>query len=140
MPIINIEVALQGSGEEENDSKIVSLQTKSNKCTDIYENRDYTLSVTMSRKNRTSNLKAHSPCFLRGKDEGWFLILGDISQRELLALKRVSGISGPRRSNQLQFTAPPFNGRMKLTLYIISDCYMGLDQQYEFNLNVIPER
>ena len=112
MPIICLEVSLQGSDEEESDNKIISLQTKSNKCTDVYENRDYTFTVTMSRKNRSSNLKAHSPCFLRGKDEGWFLVLGDISQQELWALKRVSGISGPKRSNQLQFTAPSSPGKL----------------------------
>ncbi|XP_051173908.1 activating signal cointegrator 1 complex subunit 3 [Leptopilina boulardi] len=140
MPILCLELSLTESDEEETNKKIISLSSQSNKIIDIYENRDYTLTVTMRRKNHASNLKVHSPCFLRGKDEGWFLILGDVNQRDLWALKRVSGINGPRRNNQLQFTSPSKSGRLILTLYIMSDCYVGLDQQYDININVISER
>lgn len=110
MPILCLELSLSESEEDESNENIVTLSSTHNKSIDIYENRDYTLTVTMRRKNHASNLKAHSPCFLRGKDEGWFLILGDVNERDLWALKRVSGVNGPRRSNQLQFTSPSKTG------------------------------
>ena len=110
MPILCLELSLQGSEEGGNVETAINLSSKYNQLVEIHKNQDYTLTVTMRRKNHASNLKAYSPCFLRGKDEGWFLVLGDIDQRELWALKRVSGINGSRRSNQLQFTAPSSTG------------------------------
>lgn len=110
MPILCLELSFTESEEEDGNEKIINLSSQTEKIIDIHGNRDYTLTVKMRRKNHTSNLKAHSPCFLRGKDEGWFLILGDVNQRELWALKRVSGVNGPRRNSQLQFTSPSKSG------------------------------
>jgi len=113
--------------------------------------------------NKSKTLKAHCPMFLKGKDESWFLVLGNIQNRELWALKRVSSINSQQRCHQLQFTTPDSLGKLinlsiarisyfhefleikiwsfilgptKLTFYLISDCYMGLDQQYSICLDV----
>jgi activating signal cointegrator complex subunit 3 len=29
-------------------------------------------------------------------------------------------------------------GRLILTLYVMSDCYLGLDQQYDLQFDIIP--
>ena len=46
-----------------------------------------------------------APKFPKPKDEGWFLILGDVENRELLALKRVPFI-GARANQTLAFQTP----------------------------------
>jgi len=90
--------------------------------------------------------KAFTTKFPKPKDEGWFLVLGCVEDGELLALKR-SGASRTKRSlkapkaspgveQQLTFFTPLDAGRVIYTLYIISDCYLGLDQQYDVYLDV----
>ncbi|XP_046420627.1 activating signal cointegrator 1 complex subunit 3 [Neodiprion fabricii] len=138
MPVISVELTLQGWWADGSTEKKIPQPAGPNCWIDVHESSDYTLIVGMKRKNHSHNLKAHCPKFPRGKDEGWFLILGDETETELLALKRASGIRGQRKCSQLFFSTPPCIGRKKLTFYLMSDCYMGLDQQYDVHLNVIP--
>ena len=92
--------------------------------------------------------------FPKPKDEGWFLLLGDIETHDLLALKRLGSLrSGCANNQQLTFTTPCVNApeilghqigsltgeytkRVILTLYVISDAYIGLDQQYDIRLEI----
>ena len=121
---------------------------------------------------QTLLLQAQAPKFPKPKDEGWFLILGDVENRELLALKRVPFVGG-RGNQSLAFQTPetvshsclmafhalnlrkpsrifiyfllslgissPLHqmGRCVFTLYILSNSYIGLDQQYDVRLDVI---
>ncbi|KAF7411272.1 hypothetical protein HZH66_000168 [Vespula vulgaris] len=137
MPMLCIDLMLHGNWEDGTEKKI-PLQTNYNHVIDLHQDQDYTLVIGMKRKNHSDTLKAHCPMFQKGKDEGWFLVLGDISQRELWALKRVNGVNDQHRIYQLQFTSPCNTGPMKLTFYLISDCYIGLDQQYDIQVNIIP--
>jgi activating signal cointegrator complex subunit 3 len=82
-----------------------------------------------------SNRTVYAPKFPKSKDEGWFLTLGSIEKQELLAMKRVT-LPRVKCSQQLSFTTPARFGRMMLTLYFMSDSYLGLDQQYNVHLNV----
>ena len=45
-------------------------------------------------------------------------------------MKRLGVIHHSTRSNLL-FVAPPYPRHVIYTLYVISDCYLGLDQQYD---------
>ena len=81
--------------------------------------------------------KAHSPRFPKPKDEGWFLVVGEIENKEVIALKRTSFVRG-RSSQQLAVYTPETAGRVIYTLYLMSDAYLGLDQQYDLHLDVIP--
>jgi len=77
---------------------------------------------------RLSKSTAYAPRFPKPKDEGWFLTLGLTDQQELLALKRIV-IQRNKCSQQLGFSTPERPGRIILSLYFLSDCYVGLDQQ-----------
>ena len=92
--------------------------------------------------------------FPKPKDEGWFLLLGDVETHDLLALKRLGTLrKNSSNSHQLTFTTPyvnvpeinghqiggltgEYSKRVILTLYIICDAYIGLDQQYDLRLEV----
>lgn len=81
-------------------------------------------------------------CTLQPKDEGWFLVAGDTRTRELLALKRV-GIdlppNGHRGTCTTRLTVPRCNGAGQalshVTLFLLSDSYLGLDQQVDVRLD-----
>lgn len=77
----------------------------------------------------------HAPRFPKVKDEGWWLIVGEVDSGELVALKRI-GFFRRLQTVNLSLYMPEEAGRHIYTLYLMSDCYLGLDQQYDFGLDV----
>lgn len=79
--------------------------------------------------------RVYAPLFPKVKEEGWWLVVGHVESLELLAMKRVS-FSG-KSSVKLSF--PPFTASGSelhtVTLFFLSDCYLGLDQQYSVVLS-----
>lgn len=55
----------------------------------------------------------------------------------MVALKRVGYVRN-RSSQQIAIIMPETVGRVIYTLYMMSDSYIGLDQQYDICLDVIP--
>ena len=53
----------------------------------------------------TQDSKAHTPRFPKAKDEGWWLVLGDVDNKDLLALKRIGFIRG-KTVVQMSFYTP----------------------------------
>lgn len=86
-------------------------------------------------QSRNSNRSAYAPRFPKPKDEGWFMTLGSVDDNELVAIKRVT-LSSIKSSQQLAFVTPEKEGRFILTFYLMSDSYVGLDQQYSILLDV----
>ncbi|XP_021913277.1 activating signal cointegrator 1 complex subunit 3 isoform X2 [Zootermopsis nevadensis] len=140
MPVLNVNISICGWWENENVEEERHFKQPPTKCDwiQVHADQEYTLMVRLERVNRAREPKVHSPRFPRGKDEGWFLTLGCIETGELLAMKRVSAVRGSRNCQQLTFFTPKTTGRLILTLYILSDCYLGLDQQYDLQLDIIP--
>ncbi|XP_025075139.1 activating signal cointegrator 1 complex subunit 3 [Pogonomyrmex barbatus] len=139
MPRISIDLTLENSTNIRRDVNVeekIMLKRNNDDFINVRRNEEYTLIIGLKRMNNSKTLKAYCPLFLKGKDESWFLILGDIQKAELWALKRISGINSQQKYHQLQFTTPNSLGPTKLTFYLISDCYIGLDQQYSIYLNV----
>lgn len=64
------------------------------------------------------------------KEEGWWLLLGDAETHELYAIKRMSvGLSATARLN-FPVLAGNLEELREATLMLISDSYLGLDQQH----------
>jgi len=68
------------------------------------------------------------------KQEGWWVVIGDISTNTLLSLKRVT--LKQKQTIRLDFMAPDEPGDHALTMFCMSDSYLGCDQEYAVNLNV----
>ena len=97
------------------------------------------LSFLQSYKN-IFILQSSSNRFPKPQPEAWFLALGDVeNNQDILALKRVSTVRG-RTTQQLNFWTPDEAGRVIYTLYVMSDSYLGLDQQYDIHLEVMPNK
>ncbi|KRZ76461.1 Activating signal cointegrator 1 complex subunit 3 [Trichinella papuae] len=92
------------------------------------------LCVKLQLLNPRQDSRAYAPKFPKAKHESWFLVFGCVDSGEILALRRVASIRSQTVVNLL-FTAPSTAGRCIYTLYLMSDSYIGLDQQYDVHLN-----
>jgi activating signal cointegrator complex subunit 3 len=101
----------------------------------------WSLEVVLARRGGSGSGRASAaprvvaPLFPKVKEEGWWLVVGHCASLELLALKRVS--FGGKATVKLSFPGYTSAGHQVHTasLFLISDCYMGLDQQYEVPLD-----
>ncbi|XP_061675544.1 activating signal cointegrator 1 complex subunit 3 isoform X3 [Syngnathoides biaculeatus] len=109
---------------------------------DVHADQEYVLQVTLRRINqaqmrRNQDSKAQAPRFPKVKDEGWFLVVGEVDHKALLAAKRIGYVRN-HTTVSMAFYTPEKTGKCIYTLYLMSDSYLGLDQQYDIHLNVIP--
>lgn len=82
-----------------------------------------------------SLLRVHAPAFPKPKDEGWWLLVGEDERDELLTVKRLAGLKY-KLTSTLRIEAPMEVGQHVISVYLISDSYIGLDQHISFILNV----
>ncbi|XP_074166319.1 activating signal cointegrator 1 complex subunit 3 [Sminthopsis crassicaudata] len=148
LPVIDVDLSIKGSwdsAEGQNELCIPTLATDGRddkKWIKLHADQEYVLQVNLQRvhmgyQKGKQDSKAIAPRFPKSKDEGWFLILGEIDKKELVALKRVGYIRN-RNSISVAFYTPEVSGRYIYTLYLMSDSYLGMDQQYDIYLNIIP--
>lgn len=115
MPRVNVEVAASG----------------------VRRGKQAQLFVTLRQQNRVRKT-IHAPKWSRATSEGWFLVLGCKATGEVLALKRVRSLGRASRRHCMRFAAPEDAGPVTYTVYLISDCYQGLDQEYDATITVQP--
>ena len=75
-----------------------------------------------------------APLFPKEKKEGWWIVVGDTQTNTLFSLKRVSLQASQKV--KLEFLAPEEAGDYNLTLFCMSDSYLGCDQELSVPLNV----
>jgi len=79
----------------------------------------------------------HAPFYPKALLEGWWVIVGDLENNSLLAMKRVSFQSSSTAQTTLSFTAPKTPATYHYRLYVLCDSYMGCDQFYPLDLVVL---
>ena len=152
MPQVDIRISICGETLDQSSSKLNNINFNSeDKMYDLVEEEDYILKVDMKKLNKFSlkrikDNKAYAPKYPKPKDENWVIILGTNcdteSSDELLGLKRVSSLQKRQVSN-ISFKTPSCKEFEKLkraffslTVFVMSDVYLGLDQQFEFKFNI----
>mmetsp|Transcript_17823 Transcript_17823/g.25189 ORF Transcript_17823/g.25189 Transcript_17823/m.25189 type:complete len:2374 (+) Transcript_17823:76-7197(+) len=75
-----------------------------------------------------------APLFPKEKREGWWIVIGDTQTNNLMSLKRV--VLKDKQKVLLEFLAPEEAGDYNLTLFCMSDSYLGCDQEYPISLNI----
>jgi len=73
----------------------------------------------------------HAPFYPSKKMENWWLVVGEEKTKSLLAIKRVT--IGRELSVRLEYTVPS-PGEHDLKLFLMSDSYVGVDQEREFSV------
>ncbi|CAD6448180.1 e3c46375-32a4-49fd-b501-acdc5ebb3dba [Sclerotinia trifoliorum] len=79
------------------------------------------------------DMSVHAPFYPAKKMENWWLVVGDESSKTLLAIKRVT--IGKVLNLRLEFTVPT-PGEHDLKLFLMSDSYVGVDQDPSFHVSV----
>jgi len=77
--------------------------------------------------------RVFAPLLPKEKMEGWWLVVGDTRANKVLSIKRVGLVKSQKV--KLEFVAPEA-GDHSLTLFCMSDSYLGCDQEYQMPLNV----
>jgi pre-mRNA-splicing helicase BRR2 len=93
------------------------------------------LAVSMSRENDVNGFVI-APYYPKRKEEGWWLVLGNPSNNQLLAIKR---LTANQSKVQLEFVVAD-SGKHKLKLYLMSDSYLGADQEFDVVVDVHGRR
>jgi pre-mRNA-splicing helicase BRR2 len=78
--------------------------------------------------------KVSSVLFPGEKKEAWWIVVGDASLGRLLSVKRTH--LRDKQKVTLEFLAPDEAGDYDLTLFCISDSYLGCDQEFSIPLSI----
>lgn len=73
----------------------------------------------------------HAPFYPAKKMESWWLVVGDEQTKSLLAIKRVT--IGRELATRIEYTVPAA-GEHNLKLFLMSDSYIGVDQERTFSV------
>lgn len=73
----------------------------------------------------------HAPFYPHPKMENWWLVVGEESTKSLLAIKRAT--IGKRLNIKLEYTVPT-PGKHQVKLFLMSDSYVGVDLEEEFEV------
>jgi len=78
-----------------------------------------------------------APRFPKAKAEGWWLVVGDAAANRIYAIKKVTLAQAAKV--RLDFPAPDAPGAHALTLFFMSDSYLGCDQEFELAVHVAAD-
>ena len=103
----------------------------------IVENSDVQMSITLTKYNDIKNNLVVYSRYPKMKNCRWFIIIGNVKTNEVLAFEKIA--FKEKRNRKINFTAPKNIDEDSIKLYILSDSYFGLDQEYNLNLKQINE-
>lgn len=109
LPTLNVDLALRGMFQDSTVDRPVKQPPGPDTWLPVHANQEYVLRVNLTRIGQRTVKSIHCPKFPKGKDEGWFLNLGNQYDGDLIALKRI-GYKTNQSSHQLTFVAPPMKG------------------------------
>ncbi|OZC07839.1 Sec63 domain protein [Onchocerca flexuosa] len=78
---------------------------------------------------------AFCPRFHKEKSAGWIVIIGEKDTVEVLCCKKISSITGSKQL-VVPFRMPKKLGRHIFTIFILSDSYIGIDQEYNLHCEI----
>lgn len=97
---------------------------------DLHENSLIAVAVQLERElDENATLpRVHCPRFPKEKEEGWWVVIGDEKKSHVYAVKRL--VLQRRAKVKMEFQGPK-QGKHDLRIYLMSDCYIGCDQEYD---------
>ncbi|EFC37605.1 dead box RNA helicase [Naegleria gruberi] len=104
------------------------LTVKIDKVTHDEEDHQLEVSVNIERLSKPKE-QAYTPMYTKQKDEGFWLIVSNPQNNELLALKRVRA---NRKFNRTEVYLPVSENDKELEAIVVPDCYLGLDVSSKF--------
>lgn len=114
----------------------ISLESEVEDADNLRAGEPVYLNVTIERdveEDDEVDLVVHAPFYPSRKMENWWLVVGEESSKTLLAIKRVT--VGRKAMSKVEFTVPT-PGKHELKLFLMSDSYIGVDQEPGFEVTV----
>jgi pre-mRNA-splicing helicase BRR2 len=96
------------------------------------------VTITIERQledDEEQSTTVHAPFYPLEKAENWWLVVGNEETKALCAIKRVT--VGRKLQTKLEYIVPT-PGEQELTLYLMSDSYLGVDQVHTFKITAAP--
>ena len=117
--------------------KLYSLDSTLKRVYDspIIENGDCQILINLKKINDIKNNLIIYSRYGKIKSCRWFIVIGNIKTNEILVFEKVS--FKEKVFKNISFIAPKEIDNDSLVLYLISDSYFGLDQQYNIRLKDI---
>ena len=112
----------------------VEIEISVNDPDNIATNTPAHLKVSITREvddDEEPDTTVHAPFYPQKKMENWWLVVGDESTKNLLAIRRVT--IGKKLDVKLEFV-PTTVGEQELTCYLMCDSYVGVDQDPTFKI------
>jgi pre-mRNA-splicing helicase BRR2 len=100
----------------------------------IASNAPFRLKVRVTRnvdEDEELKTEVHAPFYPADKTEGGWLVVGDQKEHSLLAIAKVPHARSVEKTLQVTLEKP---GHHELTLYYVSDSYLGVDQAPTFEV------
>jgi pre-mRNA-splicing helicase BRR2 len=91
------------------------------------------INVNLEREDEVAE-PVIAPHFPQKRDENWWVVVGDSKANSLLSIKRLT--LSQKAKIKLDFTAPATANSYSYVIYLMSDVYMGCDQEYKFQIDV----
>ncbi|KAF2118345.1 pre-mRNA splicing helicase-like protein [Lophiotrema nucula] len=102
---------------------------------DVTANAPSMLNVVITREldeDDEPKSEVHAPFYPADKSENFWLVVGDQKTKALMGIKKVT--VGRELKTKVPFTVPE-PGKQELTLFLISDSYLGIDQAPTFEVD-----
>jgi pre-mRNA-splicing helicase BRR2 len=100
----------------------------------VVAGRPSVVNISIQREleeDEEAKTEVHAPFFIGSKSENWWVVIGEESTKNLLAIKRIT--IGKSLKMQLEYVVPN-PGKHRLTLYLMCDSYLGVDQAPTFDV------
>lgn len=111
----------------------VELEYSLNGGSEVRANKSNTIELTLRRDESPETLEVFSEKYPFEKFETWWLVLGEVSSKQLLAIKKVS-LRREEQAYAMDFSLPA--GEHKLTVWCVCDSYLDADKEVSFSLTV----
>ena len=151
LPVVNMQLAAASASanQQQQQQQPKPLPLSAQTPLQLAPGSTFTLHVSLHRRNANPNVRIFTPVFSKPKDEGWFLLVGlsalpvapgsppraPAPMDELVAIKRVNNLK-QRHTVQLKIQLPPNVATTHCyTVYLVSDSYLGFDQQMTFRVS-----
>lgn len=112
----------------------IEMKYKLEDAQDIQIDKINQLTVTIIRDDEPETLAVVSEKYPFDKKEGWWIVVGELSSKELYAMKRVT-LKAEYNEYKLEFSIPTA-GNHDINVWCICDSYLDADKEVSFEIDV----
>lgn len=135
-PILSISSMSLSIGKQETAISLTEPAPRQQQWMPLQRDSRYRLTIRMETlgPNRF-NTSAYLPRWSKEKSAGWIVTVGEKDSAQLLALSYVPAVEGSRTA-RIDLHTPDKRGRIVISVIISSDCYLGIDQEYNIYADI----